>query len=311
LRKILVTGGAGYIGSVLTEKLLQEGHQVTVIDDFRYNETSLNHLVKFKNLSIINSDVRDFGNYSKSFSSADMIIPLAALVGAPIVKNREFDAHSINVKACQILFSNASKHQFFIMPTTNSAYGKGDVNGLCTEESKLFPISKYATDKVELEKQLFSQTSAVSLRLATVFGSSPRMRTDLLVNDFVLRAVRDSVICLFESNFRRNYIHVQDVSNAILHMINNHEKAAGNIFNVGLTEANMTKLQLCERIKRHVPSLEIVEVPFAKDPDQRDYEVSNEKIEKFGFTTTVNLDDGIEELIKLYSMQRKFHYGNV
>jgi nucleoside-diphosphate-sugar epimerase len=311
MKKILVTGGAGYIGSILTENLLQRGHKVVVVDDFRYNETSLNHLVKFKNLEIINSDVRDFENYKTAFSNADIIIPLAALVGAPIVKKREYDSHSINVTACQELFSNAADEQFFIMPTTNSAYGKGDINGQCTEESPLLPISQYAVDKVDLEVQLFAQTSAVSLRLATVFGASPRMRTDLLVNDFVLRAVRDSVICLFESNFRRNYVHVQDVSGAIIHMIENQEIVTGNVFNVGLTEANMTKLQLCERIKQHVPNLEIVEVPFAKDPDQRDYEVSNEKIEKFGFKTSVSLDEGISELIKLYSTQRKFHYGNV
>ena len=311
MKRVLVTGGAGYIGSVLTENLLNKGYQVSVVDDFRYNETSLNHLVKFKNLTVINSDVRDFDNYSKAFSSAEIIIPLAALVGAPIVKKRDFDSHTINVNSCQELFSNSTKDQFFIMPTTNSAYGKGDINGQCTEESALLPISQYAIDKVELEKQLFNKTSAVSLRLATVFGASPRMRTDLLVNDFVLRAVRDSVICLFESNFRRNYVHVQDVSAAIIHMIENEKSAIGNIFNVGLTEANMTKLQLCERIKKHVPNLEIVEVPFAKDPDQRDYEVSNEKLEKFGFKTSVSLDDGISELIKLYSTQRKFHYGNV
>lgn len=311
MKRVLVTGGAGYIGSILTENLLNKGYQVSVVDDFRYNETSLNHLVKFKNLTVINSDVRDFDNYSKAFSSAEIIIPLAALVGAPVVKKRDFDSHTINVNSCQELFSNSTKDQFFIMPTTNSAYGKGDSNGQCTEESALLPISQYAIDKVELEKQLFNETSAVSLRLATVFGASPRMRTDLLVNDFVLRAVRDSVICLFESNFRRNYVHVQDVSAAIIHMIENEKNAIGNIFNVGLTEANMTKLQLCERIKEHVPNLEIVEVPFAKDPDQRDYEVSNEKIEKFGFKTSVSLDDGIAELIKLYSTQRKFHYGNV
>lgn len=311
MKKVLVTGGAGYIGSILTENLLYKGFEVTVVDDFRYNETTLNHLVKFKNLKIINSDVRDFENYSNAFSKAEIIIPLAALVGAPIVKKREYDSHTINVTSCEKLFSNATKDQFFVMPTTNSAYGKGDINGQCTEESELLPISQYAIDKVELEKQLFEQTSAVSLRLATVFGASPRMRTDLLVNDFVLRAVRDSVICLFESNFRRNYVHIQDVSAAIIHMIENKQKAIGNIFNVGLTEANMTKLQLCERIKQHVPNLEIVEVPFAKDPDQRDYEVSNEKIEKFGFKTSVSLDDGIIELIKLYSTQRKFHYGNV
>ena len=311
MKRVLVTGGAGYIGAILTENLLNKGYQVTVVDDFRYNETSLNHLVKFKNLTVINSDVRDFDNYSKAFSSAEIIIPLAALVGAPIVKKREYDSHSINVTSCQELFANATKDQFFIMPTTNSAYGKGDINGQCTEESALLPISQYAVDKVELEKQLFNKTSAVSLRLATVFGASPRMRTDLLVNDFVLRAVRDSVICLFESNFRRNYVHVQDVSAAIIHMIDNEKNAIGNIFNVGLTEANMTKLQLCERIKEHVPNLEIVEVPFAKDPDQRDYEVSNEKIEKTGFVCDFDLDRVIAELVKGLPNLRNQRFGNV
>lgn len=311
MNQILVTGGAGYIGSVLVENLLSLGHSVKVVDDFRYTENSLNHLFHYKNLSVIKSDVCDFENYKADFKDSDVIIPLAALVGAPIVSKNSEAAKAINVNAVKRLFSESSSDQFFIMPTTNSAYGKGNENGYCDETTVLNPISQYAIDKVQIEKSLLQETNGVSLRLATVFGVSPRMRTDLLVNDFVLRASRDGVITLFEPEFRRNYVHVRDVSNAIVFMLENRETVAREIFNVGLTSANMSKRQLCNEIKKFIPSLQVVEVPLAKDPDQRDYLVSNSKIEKIGFSCLHSLGAGIEELIKFYSVTKKNIYGNI
>jgi len=309
--KILMTGGAGYIGSVASELILATGVDLTVVDDFRYQTNSLNHLTHYKKLTIINADVRDFGKYEKSFEEADVIIPLAALVGAPLVSIKPFESTTVNVDAVNLLILRAKKNQFIIMPTTNSAYGKGDAQGFCDENSELRPISKYAIDKVELEKELMERGNSVSLRLATVFGASPRMRTDLLVNDFVLRAHRDGVISLFEAHFRRNYIHIRDVAAALLFCISNQDLTKNEIFNVGLSEANKTKLELCLEIKKYFPKLEIHEVPFAKDPDQRDYVVSNAKIENLGFKPKVSLDDGIVELSKLYLALPKYQYGNI
>jgi nucleoside-diphosphate-sugar epimerase len=309
--KILVTGGAGYIGSVATNELLKLGAEVVVVDDFRYETSSLNHLMHLRNLKIVKADVRDFDNYKSEFLTSDIVIPLAALVGAPLVGLKPFESTSVNVDAVKTLINNASPNQFIIMPTTNSAYGKGDASGYCDEKSELRPISKYAVDKVELEKMLMDKGNSVSLRLATVFGSSPRMRTDLLVNDFVLRAHRDGVITLFEAHFRRNYIHIQDVASALKFCVENPDETKNETFNVGLSEANKSKMELCLDIKKHFPNLQIQEVPFAKDPDQRDYLVSNAKIEALGFTTKYSLDQGIQELAKLYSALPKYHLGNL
>lgn len=311
MKRILITGGAGYIGSVLTEELLAIGHDVCVVDDFRYSENSLNHLLHNSQLKIIKSDVRELKRYREAIEAAEVIIPLAAIVGAPAVSANSNSSTEINVKAIYSLFDLSRDDQLFIMPTTNSAYGKGNEFGFCNEDSPLKPISQYAVDKVEVEKALLNQTSGVSLRLATVFGVSPRMRTDLLVNDFVLRAHRDGVITLFEAHFRRNYIHVRDVARAVNLMLSSVPEVVGQVFNVGLTEANMTKGELCLAIKNQIPQLEIVEVPYAKDPDQRDYLVSNEKIEKLGFKCSYSIDDGITELLKLYAIIKKYPYGNI
>jgi nucleoside-diphosphate-sugar epimerase len=236
---------------------------------------------------------------------------LAALVGAPICNFDPVGATTINHDAILLMLKLLSKDQIVLMPTTNSAYGSGDENNFCTEETPLFPISQYAKDKVEVEKQLMDRENAVSFRLATVFGMSPRMRIDLLVNDFTYIAVYDKFVILFEGQFKRNYVHVRDVSRAFSHAINNYNRMKGQIFNVGLSEANVSKLQLCEYIKKKIPDFVYVEAPLGKDPDQRNYIVSNAKLEATGFKTEFSLERGIEELIKGYQMIRNSRYGNL
>ena len=251
MANILVTGGAGYLGSIMVPDLLFEGHNVTVIDNFMYQQSSLNHLCAHPNFNVIKGDVRDKEKMLPLLKNADIIIPLAALVGAPLCKFDPVGATTINKDAIFMMLDNVSKEQRIIMPTTNSAYGSGDKNNYCTEESPLSPISKYAIDKVEVEKRLMEHPNAISYRLATVFGMSPRMRIDLLVNDFVHRAVTDGCAVLFESHFKRNYVHVRDVSNAFVHALNNFDDMKGQIYNVGLSEANVSKWELCEVIKRY------------------------------------------------------------
>ena len=308
---ILLTGGAGYLGSVLTGDLLADGHKVRVVDNFYYNQTSLSGLCYHKNLEIINGDIRDASLIREALKNIDIIIPLAALVGAPICKKDPVGAQTINHDAILMMLNERSNNQPIIMPTTNSAYGSGDDNNYCTEESKLNPISKYAIDKVEVEKKLLDKGNAISFRLATVFGMSPRMRLDLLVNDFTYRAVKDKFIVLFESSFKRNYIHVRDISRVFRHAIKNFETMNNNIYNVGLSDANISKLELCKIIKKFIPDFIYVDEPIGKDPDQRNYIVSNEKIEKTGFLPNVSIEDGIQELIKGFTMIRNNFHGNV
>jgi nucleoside-diphosphate-sugar epimerase len=308
---ILVTGGAGYLGSILVPELLNAGHNVTVIDNFMYKQSSLNHICSNKKFSIINGDVRIENDIKDSIKKADIIIPLAAYVGAPLCKKDPIGASSINKDSIFMMLNLLSKSQIIIMPTTNSAYGSGDENNYCTEESELKPISLYAKEKVEVEKRLFDHENFISYRLATVFGMSPRMRIDLLVNDFVYRAVYDQFIVLFEGHFKRNYIHVTDVTRAFMHGINNFNIMKNNIFNVGLSDANISKLGLCEKIKKQLPNFVFIEEKVGKDPDQRNYIVSNEKIEKTGFKPMMSLDDGINELIKGYTMIKNTKYGNI
>jgi len=309
--KILVTGGAGYLGSTLVPELLDLGHQVTVVDNFIYKQSSLNHVCHKSNFKVVKGDVRIESVMKPLMKDADVIIPLAALVGAPICNQDPVGATTINHDSIIMLLKLISKNQLILMPTTNSAYGSGDKNNFCTEESPLNPISRYAIDKVEIEKSLMQHPNAISFRLATVFGMSPRMRIDLLVNDFTYRAVYDGFVVLFESHFKRNYVHVKDVSRVFQHAILNHEKMCGQIYNVGLSEANVSKWELCERIKKHLPSFTFLEAPLGKDPDQRNYIVSNEKLEKTGYKTAYSLDHGIEELIKGFKMIKNTKYGNV
>ena len=311
MANILVTGGAGYLGSTMVPALLAKGHNVTVIDNFMYGEPSLNHLCHNPRFNVYKGDIRIKSDVAPLLNQADIIIPLGALVGAPICKQDPIGATTTNVDAIKMMLDVLDKDQLVIMPTTNSAYGSGDENNFCTEESPLNPISKYAVDKVEVEKALMEHGNFISYRLATVFGMSPRMRIDLLVNDFVYRAVKDGFIILFESHFKRNYIHVRDIAKAFVHAVDNADLMTGNTYNVGLSEANVSKWELCEHIQKFIPSFTFMEAPIGKDPDQRNYIVSNEKIERTGFKPDVSLDAGIQELIKGFRMIRNTKYGNV
>lgn len=308
---ILVTGGAGYLGSIMVPALLAERHRVTVLDNFMYQQNSLASVCADPNFQAVRGDVRDEEVMRPLLARADVIIPLAALVGAPLCAADPVGATTINKDAILMMFKAVSPNQMVLMPTTNSAYGSGDKNNFCTEESPLNPISRYAVDKVAVEKALMELPGAVSFRLATVFGMSPRMRIDLLVNDFTYRAVTDRFAVLFESHFKRNYIHIRDVTRAFLHALVNYESMKGQIYNVGLSEANVSKWELCKRIQKQVPDFTFIEAPVGKDPDQRNYIVSNEKIEKTGFKPAFSLDQGIMELIKGYTMIRNTRYGNI
>lgn len=308
---ILVTGGAGYLGSTMVPELLAAGHKVTVIDNFMYGQASLNHVCHHPDFSVVRGDVRIADVVAPLYKKADLIIPLAAYVGAPLCDKDPIGASTTNHDAVTLMLKTISKEQRVIMPTTNSAYGSGDKNNFCDENSPLNPISRYAKDKVAVEKELMEHPSVISYRLATVFGMSPRMRIDLLVNDFTYRAVYDRFIVLFEAHFKRNYIHVRDIARAFLHAIANFDRMKGQIYNVGLSEANVSKMELCQRIKKFIPSFTIMEATVGKDPDQRNYIVSNDKIEKTGWKPAVSLDAGIQELIKGYTMVKNTKYGNV
>lgn len=308
---ILVTGGAGYLGSTMVPDLLAAGHKVTVLDNFMFKQTSLNHCCYHPNFSVVKGDIRIESVMKPLMDKADVIIPLAALVGAPLCSADPIGATTVNHDAIALMLKLLSKEQIVLMPTTNSAYGTGDENNFCTEESPLRPISQYAIEKVEIEKELMDHPNAISFRLATVFGMSPRMRIDLLVNDFTYRAVNDRFVVLFESYFKRNYIHVRDVSRVFQHALNNHDKMKGEIFNVGLSDANVSKKELCETIQKQLPDFVFLEAPVGKDPDQRNYIVSNEKIEATGFKQEFPLDLGIQDLIKGYTMIKNSRYGNI
>ena len=308
---ILVTGGAGYLGSTMVPDLLLAGHKVTVLDNFMFKQNSLNHCCYHPNFTVVKGDIRQKDTMSVLMKEADVIIPLAALVGAPLCSLDPIGATTINHDAIELMLKLLSKDQIVLMPTTNSAYGTGDKGNYCNEESPLRPISQYAIEKVEIEKELMQQPNAISFRLATVFGMSPRMRIDLLVNDFTYRAVNDKFIVLFESHFKRNYIHVRDVSRVFQHALNNHDAMKGEIYNVGLSDANVSKKELCEYIQKQVPGFIFIDEQIGKDPDQRDYIVSNDKIESTGFKSEFSLDRGIGELIKGYGMIKNTRYGNI
>jgi nucleoside-diphosphate-sugar epimerase len=310
LYNILITGGLGYIGSILTDFLLKEGHNVTVLDNNMYKQNSLAHQFINQQLSVKFGDVRDFNLIKSILHKFDIVIPLAAYVGAPLCSKDPVGATSINKESVFWLLDNISPNQKIIMPTTNSAYGTGDKNNFCNELTKLNPISKYAIDKVEVEKRLMNHKNAISLRLATVFGMSPRMRIDLLVNDFVYRAVKDKFLIIFEGHFKRNYIHVRDVASCFIHCINSFERMNNEIYNVGLSDANISKLELCQEIKKSIPEFYFIEAEVGKDPDQRNYIVSNEKIELTGFKTKFSLNDGISELIKGFTFIDNIQYRN-
>jgi nucleoside-diphosphate-sugar epimerase len=309
--EILVTGGAGYIGSILVPDLLSKGHKVTVIDNLSYKQTSLSHVIRNKNLNFVLGDVIDEDLMKRHIPNAEVVIPLAAIVGAPACDKDAVAARSINKESIVWLLRQLKPDQRIIMPTTNSAYGSGDKNNYCDESSPLNPLSLYARDKVDVEKELMQKENATSFRLATVFGISPRMRLDLLVNNFVYRAISDGFVIVFEGHFRRNYIHVLDVVHAFNLALENQGNFAGQIFNVGLSEANISKIELCEEIKKQLPNFTFLEAPLGKDPDQRNYIVSNTKIEEVGFSPKVTLQEGISELIRGLPMFNHKPFTNV
>lgn len=309
--RILVTGGAGYLGSILVPELLNAGHEVIVLDNFMYRQSSLNHICCHPNFSVIHGDIRVKSTMNEVLKQVDAVIPLAALVGAPLCNKDPVGATSTNRDAILTMLNQLSKNQIVLMPTTNSAYGSGDKDNFCTESSPLRPISQYAIEKVEIEKSLLQYPNAISFRLATVFGMAPRMRIDLLVNDFVYRAVHDRCVVLFESSFKRNYIHVRDVARVFIHGLENFDSMKGEIYNVGLSDANVSKKELCEAIQKQLPEFVFVEAQVGKDLDQRNYIVSNEKIKSTGYRPKFSLQAGIAELIKGYMMIRNTRYGNI
>ena len=299
---ILVTGGAGYIGAMLCPSLLNQGYKVTVIDNLMYNQSPLLECCSNNSFSFIQGDICDYNLLKSIITKFDIIIPLAAIVGSPACNKNKSLAKMINLEAGMKLVDLSSLKQLVLFPTTNSGYGVGEKNNFCTEETPLKPISDYGKTKVEVEKAFLDKGNAITFRLATVFGASPRMRTDLLVNNFVLQALKDKSIILFEEHFRRNYIHIRDVVYAFQFAINNHIKMKGQAFNVGLSSANVTKKQLAEKIKEHLPNTYIHSAKIGEDPDKRDYLVSNEKLELLGWKASYTLDDGIRELIKVYEI---------
>ena len=309
--KILVTGGAGYIGSILVPMLLNEGHEVTVLDNFMYKQTSLLDCCYNKKLTIINADVRDKGLIKKLLETPDAIFPLACLTGAPLCAKDPLGALSINFDAVKSIEETRSKNQVIIFPTTNSGYGIGEKEILCTEKTPLRPVSLYGKYKVEIEKYLLDSKNCITFRFATVFGTSPRMRLDLLVNDFTYRAFYDRFLVLFEAHFKRNYLHVRDAARAFIHGLKNFENMNGQAYNVGLSEANLSKVQLCKEIKKHLPDFYFSEAEIGEDIDKRDYFVSNEKIEATGFKTENSLSFGIQELIKGFQIIKKSEYANI
>jgi len=309
--KILVTGAAGYIGSLLVPKLLESGYQVIAMDNFMYNQPSLLDCCYHPKLTIIRGDVRDKELISENLKTVEAIFPLACLTGAPICSRDPESARAVNLDAVKMILKLRSKDQVVIFPTTNSGYGLGQEGVYCTEETPLNPISFYGKLKVEAEMLISAAGNSITLRLATAFGTSPRMRLDLLVNDFTYRAVTDRFLVLFEAHFKRNFIHVRDVVKAFIHCLENFDKIKDEPYNVGLSDANLSKWELCEEIKKQVPDFYFVEAGVGEDPDKRNYIVSNAKIEATGFRPDVSLQAGIAELIKGYQIIRKNQFSNV
>ena len=301
MKKILITGGAGYIGSKLVTKLLELNYKVTVVDVLKFSATSLNHIFGNKNFNLIKSDIRNKKLIKKLIKKNDFIIPLAALVGAPLCEKNKKEAISVNLNSIKYMMKIITKKNKIIYLTTNSGYGVGAKNKFCDESSPLNPISLYGRTKVEAEKEILKSKNSICFRLATVFGYSYRMRTDLLVNNFVFNAVKSKKLVLFEPHFRRNYIHINDVVDAIIFSIKNFNKLKSNVYNLGLSSANITKYMLAKKIKKKIKNLKIKIIKNRKDPDQRDYYVSNNKIEKKGFKAKKSVEDGIIELIKIFS----------
>jgi len=304
MKKVLITGGAGYLGSVLTEVLLGKGYYVTILDNLIYKQTSVAPFSFNKNFKFILGDVTDNSILRPLVESHDVIIPLAAIVGMPACKANPELTIKVNFEQVNNITKWVTKDQMILIPNTNSQYGSS--TDIITENSPFKPLSLYAETKCDAEKAVLDSGNGIALRLATVFGMSYRMRTDLLVNDFVYKALTDGYLVLFESHFIRNYIHIRDIANTFIFMINNYEKCNNNAFNVGLTSANCTKLELAQSIQKYIPDLVIVENNFKQDLDQRNYMVSNNKLESAGWIPTFTLEEGIQELIEGYQLINKF-----
>lgn len=309
MANVLITGAAGYLGSVLTPTLLFQGHEVAAVDNFSHSENSLSACCSQPNFNPIRGDARDERLMLPLLKNADIVIPLAAIVGAKACDNDKTGAETTNFGAVRMLVDNLSVDQALIIPNTNSGYGIGG-EAECTEDSPLNPISLYGRTKCQAEDYAMRRENSVAFRLATVFGASPRMRIDLLLNDMVLRALTDRTVVLFEAHFRRNFVHVRDIGRAFLHAIDNFTQMRGQVFNCGDSDANMTKMQLCERIKAHIPDFTIIESEIGVDPDKRDYNVSNARLENTGFSCAVSVDAGIMELIRLYQTLNVRRYAN-
>ena len=309
--KILVTGGAGYIGSVLVPMLLQEGHEVTVIDNFMFNQTSLLDCCWNPKLEINRADVRNTNVLTEHVKKADVIFPLACLTGAPLCNQKPHSAKDVNYEAIKKIYDMKSPNQFMVFPNTNSGYGIGQEGIYCDEDTPLRPVSLYGKLKVELERYLLDSGECVTFRFATIFGVSPRMRLDLLVNDFTYRALTDRTVVLFEPHFKRNYLHVRDAAHAFIHAMNHYVQMKGRPYNVGLSEANLSKEELCKVIQQQLPEFRYVISDIGEDPDKRNYIVSNQRIESTGYQTTINLEEGIVELIKGFQVIRNNKFANV
>ncbi len=310
MTRVLLTGGAGYIGSILCEHLLDAGHYVTVIDNLMYGQHSLFHLCASTHFEFVLGDVRDETLMRALVKEADALIPLAAIVGAPACSRDPWLAESVNLDAVRLLNRLRSPQQLVVYPMTNSGYGTKSGDVYCTEEMPLEPISLYGKTKVEAEAELLGSPNVISLRLATVFGMSPRMRLDLLVNHFTYAAVTDGYLVIFEKDFRRNYVHIRDVADSVVHCIENADRMVGRPYNVGLDGANLSKEELAQKISKYVPNLYIHYSEFGSDPDRRNYIVSNERMRQAGFEARRSLDEGIQELLKGYRLMGRAPFRN-
>jgi len=308
MKSVLITGGAGYLGSALTELLLSKGYIVTVMDNLSLRQTSLLHLCHNENFQLIEGDVTHSEVLIEVVKTHDIIIPLAAIVGAPACDANKELATKINFEHVKVIVDNLRDDQKLLMPNTNSQYGSSD--NIITEDSPFNPLSHYSITKCDAENYIIKHGNGICFRLATVFGASARMRTDLLVNDFVHRAIVDGYLVLFQSHFKRNYIHVKDIANTFLFGIENYERMNNDVFNVGLSTANLSKMELALKIKEYIPKLVITENDFSSDFDNRNYIVSNDKLESYGWKPQHSLDDGIQELIKAYKMIIKYNNRN-